>query len=271
MIILVYFFGKTVLLIKKKYFTLIELLVVIAVLAILMSILIPSLRKAVFRAREVECLNNFSQWGKANINYAEDYNGLYLGTNRLSIGMATGLVVWDIDPSCVENAVAAGLPNSAKLLFCPLYTYEDLPYESFRKWMTMDGQDITMNMSALEVNKRWSTRWPGLALSAFSWWMIRQAGNAWIPNALGESGSSVKPTTFPERTQDGILDVPIMSDFMVSETGSNPGKLPIYADGGHSYNGLVESTSLVYPDGSAKLQPIEEVKLRNEGNRLNFY
>lgn len=257
------------LLIYKKYFTLIELLVVVAVFAILVSILTPSLRKAIYRARQVECVNNFSQWGKANLNYSEDYNGLYLGTNPIAYGW-TGLNPWDIDPSCVRNAVASGLPNTARMVFCPLYTIDDIPAD-VRFWKEPPGHAINMTQTALEVNVHWSARWPGLALSNFNWWMIRQAGAAWVPNDPGQAGSSVKPKLWPERVQDGILDIPTMSDFLISNKVVNPFKLPELAEGGHSYDGLLDSNTLVYPDGRAILIPIEDIKFRNEGNELAFY
>lgn len=56
-------------------FTLLEMLVVTAVIAILFSILMPSLRKAKDKAREIECANNMRQTGIALIQYASDNDG----------------------------------------------------------------------------------------------------------------------------------------------------------------------------------------------------
>lgn len=57
-------------------FTLIELLVVVAIIAILMSLLLPSLQKAKDTAKSVVCVNNLRQLNMAAIGYADDYNGL---------------------------------------------------------------------------------------------------------------------------------------------------------------------------------------------------
>ena len=56
-------------------FTLIELLVVIAIIALLLSIILPSLKKAKEKAREVICKSYLKQWGYVSVMYAEDSEG----------------------------------------------------------------------------------------------------------------------------------------------------------------------------------------------------
>lgn len=57
-----------------KGFTLIELLVVVAIIALLISILLPSLSKARAQARTTLCGSRISQLTKAMMLYAEDFN-----------------------------------------------------------------------------------------------------------------------------------------------------------------------------------------------------
>ena len=60
---------------KQHAFTLIELLVVIAVIALLLSILMPSLQKAKKMAQGTVCQANVKQWGLILRFYADDYEG----------------------------------------------------------------------------------------------------------------------------------------------------------------------------------------------------
>ena len=53
-------------------FTLIELLVVVAIIALLISILLPSLQGAREQGKKAVCLSNMSQVGKASMAYASD-------------------------------------------------------------------------------------------------------------------------------------------------------------------------------------------------------
>jgi prepilin-type N-terminal cleavage/methylation domain-containing protein len=57
----------------SKGFTLVELLVVISIIALLLSILMPSLGKARDQARDIVCKSNLKQWGLYINLYVNDY------------------------------------------------------------------------------------------------------------------------------------------------------------------------------------------------------
>ena len=65
---------------RRRGFTLIELLVVIAILALLVSILVPSLRQAVVLTRRTLCAANLRSWGTAHALYGSENNGWVLMT-----------------------------------------------------------------------------------------------------------------------------------------------------------------------------------------------
>jgi prepilin-type N-terminal cleavage/methylation domain-containing protein len=77
----------------KKSFTLIELLVVVAIIAILISILLPSLSLARKHARMIQCQANLSGLTKSFILFSEDHNGFLPG----AVGSSEESEIWKTD------------------------------------------------------------------------------------------------------------------------------------------------------------------------------
>lgn len=62
---------------EDRGFTLVELLVAISIIAVLIALLLPSLRHAREAAASLQCLTQLRQLGLANQNYATDHAGTY--------------------------------------------------------------------------------------------------------------------------------------------------------------------------------------------------
>ncbi|HEY3245012.1 MAG TPA: prepilin-type N-terminal cleavage/methylation domain-containing protein [Phycisphaerae bacterium] len=62
---------------KRRGFTLIELLVVVAIIALLISILLPSLAAARDQSKSVVCLSNLKRLGISTVLYLHDNRGLF--------------------------------------------------------------------------------------------------------------------------------------------------------------------------------------------------
>jgi prepilin-type N-terminal cleavage/methylation domain-containing protein len=62
---------------KKRGFTLIELLVVIAIIAVLMGILMPTLRKVKEQGNMIKCMGNLKQWNTLHAMYVDSNNGKF--------------------------------------------------------------------------------------------------------------------------------------------------------------------------------------------------
>lgn len=77
----------------ERAFTLIELLVVVAIIALLISILLPSLNGARKQARGVLCANNLREQGKSAYYYSQA-NKDYLGRGIQGIGEGEGWAIY---------------------------------------------------------------------------------------------------------------------------------------------------------------------------------
>jgi len=62
---------------KRKAFTLVELLVVLAIIAVLISILLPSLSKVREQAKRIACAANLRTLGQASMNFANEHKGYF--------------------------------------------------------------------------------------------------------------------------------------------------------------------------------------------------
>jgi len=117
---------------KSKAFTLIELLVVISIIALLLAILLPSLRKARLTSRSVVCQAHLKTWADAFVMYTNEYDNYFPSAMPGSGGT---LGWWTI-------ALKPYYGNEMKTWFCPLATkpYTQNGQDPYAAWVVATSQ-----------------------------------------------------------------------------------------------------------------------------------
>jgi len=132
---------------RRKGFTLVELLVVIGIIALLISILLPSLNRARETANRVKCGSNMRQIGQAILLYANENKGNYPRT-RYNSAVSTANGTWDttnsntpVDP--ITSAGSGGLKdNDVNRAIFLLIRTQDITPEVFICPSSNDEKDV---------------------------------------------------------------------------------------------------------------------------------
>jgi type II secretory pathway pseudopilin PulG len=112
---------------RPTAFTLVELLVVIGIIALLISILLPSLSKAREQAVKVQCASNMRQWGSALQQYVSANKGLFPHNGRIVPGCPnpgfdlswSSSILTQFYADYLTKTKADGEKQNDSVLFCP--------------------------------------------------------------------------------------------------------------------------------------------------------
>ncbi|HEV7299984.1 MAG TPA: prepilin-type N-terminal cleavage/methylation domain-containing protein [Tepidisphaeraceae bacterium] len=137
---------------RRSAFTLVELLVVIGIIALLISILLPSLNKARQQANLVDCSARLRQMGQAIHLYASQHKGYLPPTNAHSDSFVAG-------SAAVKISDQLGTKNSGFNNFSPVM--KDLDVDVPTSWWPKGRVDYSFN-EGLFVNTEMEDTWlPG--------------------------------------------------------------------------------------------------------------
>ncbi len=156
----------------KKSFTLIELLVVIAIIAILASMLLPSLAKARMKAKTAGCLSNMKQIALLAIMYADENNGAaitcYGGSNTyrgyvpLLLGKTADSLAWtpagmfhcpsdDVQSQHIEPRCNVSYALSSGHMWAQRWTNTNKKEWGMATVITPNPSSLSLNLSQVEV------------------------------------------------------------------------------------------------------------------------
>ena len=228
----------------RRGFTLIELLVVIAIIALLVSILAPSLNGAKELAREAVCMTNVHSLTLASVMYASEHDGWFpetakdmIGDHDTSIGLYHGIKYW-------RDLLGEQYGVARDIFYSP----------SNPRW--------NHDQFYIAPESDWGNRF---VMGYFSFGGDRRLNEPWFRNKLVDAPADAEGPLFPRQLTDQPIYKIVWAD-MNKQWPPDSGWSAAYgATGANHYNTDADHPKCSHvgrPDSSVERVPGEDIELR---------
>ena len=246
-------------------FTLVELLVVIGIIALLISILLPSLNRARETANRVKCASNLKQVGQAILLYSNENRNAYPRTKITSV--AAVLPTWGTPYDSPATTVGAAATTSsdpfASLSTSPGFApdYNDVTAALFLLLRTEDLVPEVFTCPSSNAEK-FDYGGQGASAQSFTNWI----GKAGVLKNVSYSYQNPYPTTTATgagfKLNNSIsAEFAVMADINPGQTGANDLVTNVLSTAsardtrqGNSSNHDKDGQNVLYGDGHVEFQ-----------------